>query len=113
APVVVAREGSVPAPAQDLRLLDPVLAADATTRAQLRVDARDVDGRPERNLGVAAHPLCKEELLDLGVDAADPLQVVARGRCGRTDRDGRWGWRGRRRFRRRSEGEGRTLGDAR
>ena len=49
-----ARECGIAAAAQDLRLLDPVLAGDAPAGCELAVEALDVGRRPVRDLRVAS-----------------------------------------------------------
>src|SRR4029079_4085418 len=83
AAIELPREGRVAAAAQDLRLLDPVLARDAVAGLELALPAFHVGRRPVRDLRVAGDALRGQPRLYAGVDAADALQVIAR----------RW-WRG-------------------
>ncbi len=98
---------------QDLGLLDPVLAGDAAFIAEQTVETLHVGRRPVCDLAEARDTLHVQQLLDLGVDPANALQIVARGPDGRARRiaegrrlrrrprrsggRGSCGWHGRRR----------------
>ena len=98
--VELARECRIAAPRQHRGLLDPVLAGDPALVPEQAVDPGGIARRPGGELGIARDALHVQQLLHLGVDAADPLQVVAlqsgrsrhsrrRRGCGRCSQPGR------------------------
>jgi hypothetical protein len=86
---------------EQLRLLDPAVAIDASLEAaEMRVDLGDLSRRPAGDLVEPAHAEALEQLVELGPDADDPGQVIRRadrgrdagggGRCGGSRRGRYW-----------------------
>src|SRR5262245_60602568 len=61
---------------QEPRLLDPLLAFDPAAKAQMLVDPIDFHRVPGGNLVIMEESEILQGLLELGTDAADPLEIV-------------------------------------
>ena len=62
---------------QDLRLLDPLFPIDAAGNAEQLADTFNVCGAPGRNVLEAIDAVRLQPLLDIGVDGANALKIVA------------------------------------
>src|SRR5262245_18781980 len=64
------------APGKEPRLLDPLLPLDPAAEAQVLVDPVDLHRVPAGDLVIVEETEILQGLLELGTDAADPLEIV-------------------------------------